>query len=354
MKFDLNRLTTLLKADTYDLLDGINKYWPNANVTIQTPRYAFIDNNSKVLAVVHLDTVNDMFVGWDNTRKAGKLDKVTVSAYHVGKDDTEITSIAHDDRLGLYYIMEVLPRLGIVVDVLLTTDEEVGNSSASEFIKDKDYNWMFMFDRHGFGNVVMYQYETKWAVNLLDDVGYTIQTGTFSDISVLDHLGCLGFNFGVGYLDEHSHHCRTRVSWMNVCINMFVDFWKANSETFMPYIPKPQPAWNHGFSGGKVHGYSKSPTTNKTTTSITPFQGTSWTHGKLTDERCSYCGVNLYEDETGTCVDCYDRGVIEMGTCKYCSLPFAAEDLNDLGICFDCAEFVDRLDESNDALGNGG
>ncbi|MCP6726064.1 hypothetical protein NL526_28810, partial [Klebsiella pneumoniae] len=71
-------------------------------------------------------------------------------------------SIAHDDRLGLYYIMEILPSLGINVDVLLTTDEEIGQSSASEFKKaeGKQYNWMFMFDRHGYGNVVMYQYET--------------------------------------------------------------------------------------------------------------------------------------------------------------------------------------------------
>jgi ribosomal protein L37E len=273
-------------------------------------------------------------------------------------------SIAHDDRLGLYYIMDILPSLGVNVDVLLTTDEEVGQSSASEFLKaeDKQYNWMFMFDRHGFGNVVMYQYETQYAVKLLENVGYDVQVGTFSDISELDHMGCLGFNFGVGYVNEHSHQCRTRVSWMNVCLNMFVDFWKLNCDMYMPYVPKPTKRWNKGFSVGKIHGGTSA------TTDIVPLQGSSWGHGKLTDKRCVRCGVNLYQDEDQICFDCdegFTSAVDAYGTpdipfrdpanpevynCKYCSLPYAAEDLNDMGVCYDCAEFIDRLDESNDRL----
>ncbi len=51
--------------------------------------------------------------------------------------------------------------MGINVDVLLTTGEEMGQSSAAYFDPgEKKYNWMFQFDRGG-TDVVTYDYGDK-------------------------------------------------------------------------------------------------------------------------------------------------------------------------------------------------
>ena len=77
------------------------------------------------------------------------------------------------------------------------------NSSAFNFKTDKQYNWIFEFDRHGI-NPALYQYEKNrtWYKAVLSL--YDIAVGSFSDISALDGLGCCAINFGTGYYLEHT------------------------------------------------------------------------------------------------------------------------------------------------------
>jgi hypothetical protein len=104
--------------------------------------YFYKDNGSNTLAVAHLDTV----------QKRGWCELTQLS------HDTLVFSPKLDDRLGAYVILELLPKLGINVDVLLTTDEESSNSTAMEFKTQKQYNWMVEFDRAG-RDAVLYQYQ---------------------------------------------------------------------------------------------------------------------------------------------------------------------------------------------------
>lgn len=246
MKFNLDKLTKVLKADTSDMLNNPKKYW---NFKFQKGKgYLYVDRGANILAVAHMDTVAD-----PNKYTKNKSNfRNDVSIEKVGFDDYEITSIKLDDRLGVFMIMDVLPYLGLRYDILLTTDEEIGMSSAMYFRTSKKYNWMFELDRRDYGTAVLYQYQEKEIVDALKVCSYKIETGSFSDIANLDFLGCSGVNFGVGYLYEHTEGCYTRTSWMNVVVNMFVDFYNFFKDTRFDYVYKPTYLKSWQKIGGRI------------------------------------------------------------------------------------------------------
>lgn len=180
--------------------------------------YYYKNNGSDILAIAHLDSVqND-----------GTCAVVETSAGLLACSGTL------DDRLGAYVILELLPKLGITCDWLLTTDEEIGQSTAEEFETNKDYNWMFQFDRGG-TDVVMYEYETNELCDLVEESGARVGQGSFSDICMLDHLGISGFNWGVGYQDYHGPRSH---AWLDDTFRMvarFVKFYNANVDKYLAF-----------------------------------------------------------------------------------------------------------------------
>lgn len=146
--------------------------------------YHFRDNGSNVLAVAHLDTVV--------TPKGRR------PHFRNTHNGPVVTSGALDDRLGAYVILELLPKLGVTCDWLLTVGEESGCSTAEYFKTSKDYHWVIEFDRGGM-DVVMYQFEDADSRDLVEAAGATMGSGSFSDIASLEHLGVKAFNWGVGY-----------------------------------------------------------------------------------------------------------------------------------------------------------
>lgn len=189
--------------------------------------YWHADNGSNVLAVAHLDTVQDDRSCQVVETAAGLL----------------ATSGALDDRLGVYVILDLLPKLGLQFDVLLTTDEERGQSTANEFDTDKRYDWIIQFDRGG-TDVVMYDYETRELCELIAACGATVGNGSFSDICELGHLRCAGFNWGVGYRDYHSARSH---AWLEDTFRMvarFVKFHRANGTRRFDHEPWIGAWWN--------------------------------------------------------------------------------------------------------------
>lgn len=183
--------------------------------------YYYKDNGSKVLGIAHLDSVQSDGECQITSTSAGLL----------------ATSGTLDDRLGVYVILDLLPRLDVTVDWLLTTDEEIAASTAQDFRTSKKYNWMFQFDRAG-TDVVMYEYETKALCDMVEDAGARVGQGTFSDICQLDHLGCAGMNWGVGYREYHS---RRSHAWLDDTFKMvarFVKFYQTNHDVEIPHIPR--------------------------------------------------------------------------------------------------------------------
>lgn len=180
--------------------------------------YYYKDNGSNLLFVAHLDSVQ-----YDRTTTV--IDTA---------DGPLVVSPVLDDRLGAYVGLELLPRLGIEADILLTTNEEMGASTASDFDTDKQYHWMYEFDRGG-TDVVLYQYDTAKHRQLVSASGARVSMGSYSDIADLEHLGCAGFNWGVGYEDYHSTRSH---AWLEDTFKMvakFTRFHAANEATLLPF-----------------------------------------------------------------------------------------------------------------------
>lgn len=177
----------------------------------------FIDRGkrAKVLAVAHFDTVY---------RGKGPAPAKLLRAMNT---TIGIQSIQLDDRLGAYIILEMLPALGIDVDVLITTDEEIGRSTAQYFTSEKKYNWIFSFDRRGI-LPVLYDYESdkNWLAAVTEIA--TPAWGTYSDICYLDTLGVCGVNWGTGYNQEHSPNCWAVRSDIELVVASFAKFYFRN------------------------------------------------------------------------------------------------------------------------------
>lgn len=186
-----------------------------SHTTEDNRQFFFMDNNASVLAVAHLDTVQtENFCEFDaNTNR--------------------ILSPVLDDRLGAFLLLEYFLQ-DLDYDVLLTVDEEKGKSTARHFNLGKKYNWVFSFDRRG-NDVVMYQYDSPELRNLLSKHNYETGRGSYSDICELEHLGCKGFNFGVGYQNAHSLDAYANIDDVYNNAEKFRQFYKANSNTHFPY-----------------------------------------------------------------------------------------------------------------------
>ena len=220
--FDPDALARICAADDFsayatrtaldpDPFDGHDRFYWHA------------DNGASVLAVAHLDTVQ-------SDRRCSVVDSAA---------GPMAVSAVLDDRLGAYVILELLPRLGIVCDWLLTTDEESCATTASDFDAAKDYDWLVSFDRGG-TDVVLYDYDTADLRALVHASGAPVAIGSYSDICALGHLGCAGVNWGVGYRDWHSTRAH---AWLDDTFRMvarYMQFHQANAGTWLPHDPAPQ------------------------------------------------------------------------------------------------------------------
>lgn len=220
--FDYKTLRSVMTAKT---VDGFRKYGKVSNK--YTGRYIYIDNGSDILAVGHMDTRLDF-----NHLEIANL-----------KPDTWIFGANLDNRLGLYYLLHYLPAMGYKYDILLTENEEKGMSSAMGFTppEGKKYNWMFSFDYRGEG-VALYDYKDSRTESLLLNAGYTkeqINSGSYSDIFELEHLGCKGFNFGCGIVgDYHSPFTYASLTLARMSLVKFTRFYNTNVTHHLKHTPK--------------------------------------------------------------------------------------------------------------------
>jgi len=205
--------------------------------------YFHRDNGSDVIAVAHLDTVMAA-----TRRKARFVDTEAGPIVFSG---------ALDDRLGAYIILDLLPKLGINYDILLTVGEESGCSTAQYFEPDKQYNWMIEFDRGG-TDVVMYQYDDAEVRELVRNCGAEPDNGIFSDISYMDHLDIKGFNWGVGYHDYHGPKSHAYLLDTMSMVGKYTRFHEQNAGTYMPHDPKDtwESRWRRWRSSGSDDWFS--------------------------------------------------------------------------------------------------
>jgi len=256
--------------------------------------YTYKDNQSSVLAVAHLDTVQQGT--WSTLIRVSK--------------EQVIVSPRLDDRLGVYIITRMLPKLGITCDWLLTTGEEIGCSSAELFQTDKAYNWAFSFDRAGI-DVVLYQYESKALKRILRKSGFSVGLGSFSDLASLD-VGCSGINFGCGYREPHSIHSYAPLNDVLSMVSLFKRFFQRYATVRLPY-DKESSRWTYrGYYG---QGYGRISYPEYTQDGYKPYSDRNYAKQYLDwyeTGYCSQCGMNVPDTELGwsktvnahVCLDC--------------------------------------------------
>lgn len=190
--------------------------------------YLFKDNGADILFVAHLDTV-------------GPPHERTMHLIETAGGPV-VYSRALDDRLGAYVGLELLPKMGMKFDYLLTVGEEDGMSTAQFFNAsdhhDREYNWIIEFDRGG-TDVVLYGYEDDDLVEMVEETGADVEQGIFSDISYMEHVGVKAMNWGVGYRDYHGPRAHVWLADMFDMIDYFATFYETWSEVRLPHVQTP-------------------------------------------------------------------------------------------------------------------
>lgn len=183
-------------------------------------QYTFIDNGSDILAVAHCDVVDP---------------ELHFHAVDMSKD-IHVYCPRLDDRQGVYTILDMLPKLGVNVDILLTENEEMGRSTAAYFKTQKKYNWICEFDRCGDG-CTMYQYNNVDMEDELTTRFGRVEYGSYTDIVDLELLGVCGVNVSVGYEDNHSWRAYASMNTYVSQMARFLDFYEKCKDIRFDHAP---------------------------------------------------------------------------------------------------------------------
>ena len=179
-------------------------------------RYRFIDNGGDILFVVHADNV--------------------INSKNFRHKNNRVYSPNLDDRLGLYLALDYFPSIGIIADVLITDNEEIGQSTARYFETNKHYNWICELDRRGTDSV-SYMYNND---NWIDTLSYyfgLIGYGGYSDICELEYMKTSCFNLGIGYHKQHSLKCYCDLKELYMQIDKFVKFYNDCKDIVFSHSP---------------------------------------------------------------------------------------------------------------------
>jgi hypothetical protein len=263
---------------------------------------------SKILGVAHLDIVATVKPEFAFEEMQGKKD---------GKK--YYWTPCADDRAGVYALLYHLAKMGMRYDILLTTGEEVGQSSAKAFKTSAKYNWIFELDRRE-TDVVMYSYERSklgkddFFDKLLNLFSLKLGMGSFSDIEGLQALGVIGFNFGIGYHNEHTQDCYIDPEEFLSQVAKFGKFYDAFKNVKLPFEAAPIThaygrSWEHPTPKGRTVVVWTPPVNGagKTTTTIGAINWRVWkrrawycncTTANMQEarrKRCKLCGMSKKE-----------------------------------------------------------
>jgi len=198
----------------YKLLEDFSKY--TLDKSNWKKRRIFIDRNSDVLFVAHIDTIQiPKFIRTRKT-KSKKLKRI----YAWGLDD----------RLGCMIASDLAKELN--ADLLITDHEESFGTTA-RYHDCKEYNWICEFDRHG-NDVVTYGLDSLEFKKALREY-WNIGIGSYSDICELN-VDCCCMNLGIGYELDHSKDSYVAIKTMNKQIELFKQFYLKYKDVKFEYI----------------------------------------------------------------------------------------------------------------------
>lgn len=279
-------------------------------------RYHYVNNGSNILGVVHLDTVQP-------------LNKNVYVSTIKANNDKHIYNPVLDDRLGLYTLIYHLPTYhGIKLDWLFTTDEEIGNSTAMEFVADynnvkdgakavygnapnKSWNWIVEFDRMG-DDVAVYGYYGNLFNQILSKNFKKVSLGSFTDISYMEDIGLKAFNVGVGYHNPHSQTAYFSLNQYIMQIARFVSFYETNKDLKLTHTAPVYKGSNKKYSSYTEYYDDYDYGIKGTTRSYASYD---YSAGFTETYECSICASDYAEpvstllngESLNLCYDCLER-----------------------------------------------
>lgn len=172
-------------------------------------RHVYVDHGAPLLLVAHIDTV-----------QTPRLDRVNRGA-------------GFDDRLGVYLGHKLVQERPDLFDLLLTDYEESGGSTAAYFTPSHDYHLVVELDREGedYVDYGLSSYELRQA---LDDGGFEMGQGIFSDICVMDQVECNKINLGLGTYNGHSKNSGFDVNVFYRQVRRLLDFAELHRDAKWP------------------------------------------------------------------------------------------------------------------------
>ena len=186
------------------LLKFLEKSYGKNRVVEHEDNFIYAVGDIPICLVAHLDTVHKQLpqqIFYD------KEEQVIWSPQGSG----------HDDRAGVYSIMELVKR-GLRPHVLFTWNEEVGGIGATEaaqLLTGEGIDFCIELDRRGEKDSVYYDCDNPDFEDYINSFGFETAIGSFSDISlVCPSWGCAGVNLSIGYQNEHTPQEILYVDWM--------------------------------------------------------------------------------------------------------------------------------------------
>ena len=194
--------------------------------------YIYVDNNSPVLLVAHMDTVQTPEL------RAGN------------------TGAGFDDRLGCFVGHQLVKNYPQWFDLLITDYEESGSSTAEFFCPSHEYNFVVELDREGAG-YVDYDLASEELQQYLWVYGLECNWGSYSDIVEMDFIKCSKINLGLGTYNGHaeSPHSGFIESTLDSQIKKLLNFVEDYHDKHFEYCE----GWRRWISGGRYdYGYNLS------------------------------------------------------------------------------------------------
>ena len=231
---NLKLIKKICRLEKDELKQILSKYLRSKGYKyiIENEMYIMAEGELPICLIAHMDTVfrylpQEFF--YDNEQK------VLWSPGGAG----------FDDRAGIYAIISILD-IGYKPSIILTDKEEFGCIGAKDLIKHYPYCYfqdcraLIQLDRSNREDCVFYNCNNHAFTNYIQQFGFQLNSGSFSDISVIAPAwGIAAVNLSIGYEDEHSESERLHCDWCDLTIKRTKQILEKSKEMkSYTYIPR--------------------------------------------------------------------------------------------------------------------
>jgi hypothetical protein len=190
--------------------------------------YLYATGKIPILLVAHVDTV---FAKPPQKIFFDRKHKVYFSPDGLGADD----------RAGVFGVLKLV-SLGYKPYVLFTDLEESGGLGAQFFADHEEPEWniIFAIDRRGENEAAVYNCDSPQLHSLLNEHGFKIVQGSFSDISIIcPRFGIAGANLSAGFYENHTRHEYFSEKSLWNTLEKLAKILENPPSDVIKYVPKP-------------------------------------------------------------------------------------------------------------------